>query len=195
MRKRAVRKVTKARKAPARKPAARRAARAKAAPPSGHRSVTPYIIVKGAAAAIDFYQRAFGAREVMRMAGPGGAIMHAEIRIGDSVVFMTDENPQWGCVGPLTLGGTHGSLHLAVKDVDAAFKKAVAAGASGTMPPENMFWGDRYGKVKDPFGHDWGLAQTLEVLTPRELRKRGQAFAAQMAAQAPPIPEAPADRG
>jgi PhnB protein len=175
--------------APKAKKSARKAPAAKArvspiAP--GFRSVTPQLTVRGAAAAIDFYKRALGAREVMRMASPDGKVMHAELKIGDSVIFLGDEFPEAGCQSPQTLGGATGSLHVYVPNVDAAFKRAVDAGAQATMPVSDMFWGDRYGKVKDPFGHEWGLATHKETLTPAQMRKRGEEAMKQMAAQQPP---------
>jgi uncharacterized glyoxalase superfamily protein PhnB len=147
--------------------------------------VTPYLTVRGATAAIEFYRRAFGARLLVRMPGPGDTLMHAEIRIGDSVVYLSDEYPDWGSRGPQSLGGTTGSLHLYVRDVDGAVRRATRAGATVKMPPADMFWGDRYAKLLDPFGHEWGLATPREVLSPRELRKRAAAFAAQMSAKGP----------
>jgi PhnB protein len=150
--------------------------------PQGYHSVTPYLTVKGAAPAIEFYKRAFGAQEVERMPGPdGNSVMHAELKIGDSIVMLSDEFPQAGTRSPQTLGGSTGYLFLYVPDVDAAFKRAVDAGAKATMPPADMFWGDRFGKVSDPFGHEWGLATHKEDLSPEEIRKRGQAEMAKMA--------------
>ncbi|HZS34984.1 MAG TPA: VOC family protein [Methylomirabilota bacterium] len=149
--------------------------------PDGYRTVTPYITVHGAAQAIDFYKRAFGAQEVERMTGPDGkSVMHAEIRIGDSVVMLSDESPQSGTRSPQALGGATGSIFLYVPDVDAAFKRAVDAGAKPLMPPADMFWGDRFGKLVDPFGHHWGMATHKEDLSPEEIRKRGTAFMASM---------------
>jgi PhnB protein len=150
--------------------------------PQGYHTVTPYLTVKGAAQAIDFYKRAFGAQEVERMPGPDGtSVMHAELKIGDSIVMLSDEFPQMGTRSPQTLGGSTVSLFLYVPDVDAAFKRAVDAGAKATMPPADMFWGDRFGKVADPFGHAWGLATHTEDLSPDEIRRRGQAEMAKMA--------------
>jgi PhnB protein len=144
--------------------------------PDGYRTVTPYLTVKGAAQAIDFYTRAFGAQEVERMTGlDGQSVMHAEIKIGDSVVMLSDEFPQMGCRSPQTLGGTTASLFLYVADVDAAFQRAVDAGAKAIMPPADMFWGDRFGTLVDPFGHQWSLATHKEDLSREEIRKRGAA--------------------
>jgi len=152
--------------------------------PEGFHTVTPHLTVRGAAQAIDFYRRAFGAQEVMRMPGPDGkTIMHADLRIGDSHVFLNDEMPDMGCPSPQSLGGIASMFHLYVEDVDAAFKRAVAAGAQVRMPVADMFWGDRYGKVVDPFGHEWGIGTHKEDLSPDEIRTRGQAFFAQMAQQ------------
>src|SRR5262245_25457322 len=149
--------------------------------PDGYRTVTPYITVKGAAQAIDFYTRAFGAKPGERMNGPDGkSVMHAEIKIGDSMIMLSDEFPQMGSRSPQTLGGTSGSLFLYVPDVDAAFKRAVDAGAKAVMPPADMFWGDRFGKVTDPFGHEWALATHKEDLSHDEIQKRGAAAMASM---------------
>jgi PhnB protein len=149
--------------------------------PDGYRTVTPYITVKGAAQAIEFYKRAFGAQEHERMTGPDGkTVMHGEIKIGDSIVMLADEMPQMGCRSPQTLGGCTGYIFLYVPDVDAAFKRAVEAGAKATMPPADMFWGDRFGTVEDPFGHQWGLGTHKEDLSPEEVRKRGAAAMANM---------------
>ncbi len=150
--------------------------------PEGYHTLTPYLVVRGASQAIEFYKRAFGAEELMRMPGPDGkSIMHADLRIGDSRIFLSDEFPDMGCRSPQSLGGTASSLHLYVEDVDAAFKRAVEAGAQVRMPVADMFWGDRYGKLLDPFGHEWGMATHKEDLTPEEIRERANAFFAQMA--------------
>jgi PhnB protein len=150
--------------------------------PDGYHTVTPYITVKGAARAIDFYKRAFGAQEIERMMDPEGKlVMHAEIRIGDSVVMISDEFPQGSCVSPQTLGGSAVSLFLYVADVDAAFKRAVDAGARSGMAPTDMFWGDRFGKLTDPFGHEWAMATHKEDLSAEEIKKRGAAAMAAMA--------------
>jgi PhnB protein len=149
--------------------------------PDGYRTVTPYLTLKGAAQAIEFYGRAFGARESARMAGPDGtSVMHAELRIGDSVVMLSDEFPQAGPRSPETLGGTSASIFLYVPDVDAAFKRAVDAGAKALMPPADMFWGDRFAKLADPFGHEWAMATHVEDLSHEEIRKRGAAAMASM---------------
>ena len=143
--------------------------------PDGFRTVTPQLTVQDAARAIDFYKRALGARELMRMASPDGKVMHAELRIGDSIVFLTDEFPDMGSRSPQSLGGATGSFHVYVPNVDAAFKRAVDAGARVKMPVADMFWGDRFGQVVDPFGHEWGLATHKEDVTPAQTRKRAEA--------------------
>lgn len=149
--------------------------------PEGFHTLTPHLTVRGAAKAIEFYKRAFGAKVRMRMAGPDGkSIMHAELKIGDSIVFLNDESPDMGCHSPQSLGGTPSALHLYVRNVDAAVKRAVAAGAKVQMPVADMFWGDRYGKVIDPFGHVWGLGTHKEDLTPKEICKRAEAFFAEI---------------
>lgn len=152
--------------------------------PAGYHSVTPAIIVRDAAAAIDFYARAFGAEEVTRLAMPDGKLAHAEIRIGDSIVMLGDENPDWGALSPQSTNGTPGSLHLYVDDVDAAFARALEAGATVRMPIEDAFWGDRYGKVTDPFGHEWGLATHVRDMTEDEVQAAAAAWMAQAASGA-----------
>lgn len=149
--------------------------------PEGYHTITPHLTVRGADRAIEFYKRAFGAQELSRMPGPDGkGVIHAEIKIGDSIVFLNDELPDMGSRSPQSLGGIASMLHLYVEDVDAAFKLAVEAGAQVRMPVADMFWGDRYAKVIDPFGHEWGLGTHKEDLTPEEIEKRAQAFFAQM---------------
>jgi PhnB protein len=149
-------------------------------PPAGYHSVTPSIIVRGASEAIDFYKRAFGAEEVGRMPGPDGKIMHAEIRIGDSLLMLSDENPQWGALSPLSTNGLSSSLHIYVDDADAAFERALRAGATVRYPIEDAFWGDRYGKVTDPFGHEWGIATRMKELSSDEVRRAAEAWMAQV---------------
>jgi len=139
--------------------------------PEGMHTVTPHLVCDGAAAAIEFYKKAFGATEMSRMPGPDGRLMHAQVRIGDSTVMLVDEWPDMGAVGPNKLKGTAVTLHLYVTDVDAAFAKAVDAGAKARMPPADMFWGDRYGQVQDPFGHMWSLATHQRDLSPEEIRQ------------------------
>ena len=143
--------------------------------PDGFHTLTPHLVVKGASDAIEFYKKAFGAQEIGRMAAPDGkTIMHAQIKIGNSIVFLVDEFPQMGCKGPLSIGGTAVTLHLYVEDVDAAFNRAVAAGAQVTMPVADAFWGDRYGRLADPFGHHWSLATHKEDLTPAQISERAK---------------------
>jgi uncharacterized glyoxalase superfamily protein PhnB len=138
--------------------------------PEGFHSITPHISVHDAAGAIDFYKRAFGAEELHRMPMPNGdKIMHAAIRIGDSVIMMNDEFPEMKCLGPRALGGSPVTLHLYVENVDATFKRAVDAGCTVMMPLEDAFWGDRYGKVTDPFGHQWSLATHIKDPSEKEL--------------------------
>lgn len=151
--------------------------------PEGYHTVTPYLIVKGAAEAIDFYKRAFGAEEIARMLDPDGRrVVHAEIRIGDSVVMLADEFPEMNYLGPLSRGGPTSTLFVYVEDVDAAFAQALAAGATLKMPVTDMFWGDRYGQLTDPFGHHWSLATHKEDVPPEELQRRSEQFFAQMKA-------------
>ena len=143
--------------------------------PSGFHTLTPHLVVKGASQAIEFYKKAFGAEELGRMPGPDGkSIMHADLKIGDSHVLLVDEFPEMGCRGPHSIGGTAVTIHMYVEDVDAAFDKAVAAGAQVRMPLADMFWGDRYGVLADPFGHAWSMATHKEDLTPEEIGKRAQ---------------------
>jgi uncharacterized glyoxalase superfamily protein PhnB len=143
--------------------------------PEGFRTITPHLVVKGGSDAIDFYVRAFGATEISRMPMPDGRLGHAQLQIGDSIVFLADEFCEFGAKSPATLGGSGVTIHLYVDDVDAAFERAVAAGATAKMPPADMFWGDRYGKLTDPFGHDWSLATHVEDLTPEQMHERGVA--------------------
>ena len=144
--------------------------------PDGYHTLTPYIVVDGAADAIAFYQKAFGAQEIYRMPGPGGKVMHAEIQIGDSRLMLSDAIPEMGGRSPKSLGGSPASILIYVRDVDAAFARAVGAGATVDMPLMDMFWGDRYGKVKDPFGHLWQLATHVEDVSPEEMGKRAAAM-------------------
>ncbi|CAN5855557.1 Dot/Icm type IV secretion system effector PhnB [soil metagenome] len=150
--------------------------------PEGYHAVTPAIVVRDGAAAIEFYKRAFGAEEVHRMEGPGGSILHAEIRIGDSVVMLGEENEEWGTKSPLSTNGNPGSLHLYVADADESVKRAVDAGATVSFPLEDAFWGDRYGKVRDPFGHEWGIATRVKELTGEEMKKAADEWMARAAA-------------
>jgi PhnB protein len=143
--------------------------------PEGYHSVTPYLVVDDANAAIDFYKKAFGATEKFRMP-MGDRIGHAEIKIGDSFIMLADEFPDMGHLGPKARGGTTVSLMLYVADVDGAFKQAVDSGATETRPLENQFWGDRMGTVTDPFGHVWSLATTVEEVSPAEMESRMKAW-------------------
>jgi PhnB protein len=144
--------------------------------PEGHHTLTPHLIVKGASEAIEFYKKAFGAEEITRLPGPDGkSIMHAALKIGDSRLFLVDEFPQMGSLGPKSIGGTPVFIHVFVEDVDTIFNQAVAAGAEVLMPLVDAFWGDRYGQLVDPFGHKWSLATHKEDLTPEEIGKRAQA--------------------
>lgn len=141
--------------------------------PEGFRTITPHLIIKDAGKAIDFYKKAFGAEEVMCMRGPGGnGVMHAEIKIGDSYLMIADEFPDFGCLGPKSIGGSPVTVHLYVKDADAVYNQAVKAGATATMPLTDMFWGDRYGKLADPFGHHWSVATHKEDVSPEECARR-----------------------
>lgn len=141
--------------------------------PDGFHTLTPHLAVKNAAAAIDFYKKAFGAEEVMRMPGPDGkSVMHAELQIGSSRLMLNDEFPEHGVVSPQALGNTPATMHLYVENADAVFKQAVDAGATAAMPVQDMFWGDRYGMVVDPYGHKWAIATHTEDLTPDQIGER-----------------------
>ena len=150
--------------------------------PEGHGRVTPSIVVAGAAKAIEWYRQALGAEEVSRFEGPGGRIMHAEIKIGDSYIMMGDEMPEYGARGPGLLGGTPVSFFLYGPDVDKAWQRAVDAGAQVVMPLADQFWGDRSGCIADPFGHQWWLSQRVKNMTKEELRKAGDAMFSEPAA-------------
>ena len=139
--------------------------------PQDMHTVTPHLICAGAAKAIEFYKQAFGAVEVARLPGPGGKLMHAMIRIGDSAVMLVDEMPEWGALGPKSLKGSPVTLHLYVEDVDAFVERAVKAGAKVTMPVADQFWGDRYGKLEDPFGHHWSVATHVRDVSMEEAQK------------------------
>jgi PhnB protein len=149
--------------------------------PEGYHSVTPYLIIKGAGAAIDYYKKVFGATERMRMDGPGGTIGHAELVIGGSTIMLADEHPDMGFRSPKTLGGSPVSLVLYVEDVDTVFKRAVEAGAESRRPVENQFYGDRMGTLEDPFGHVWSVATHVEDVPPEEMQRRAEALAKQQA--------------
>ena len=143
--------------------------------PAGYHSVTPYLIIQRAAEAIEFYKKALGATELMRMPQPDGRIGHAELKIGDSHVMLADECPERGARSPNSLGGSPVTIHLYVEDVDAVAKRAVAAGAKELMPGTNQFYGDRAGKFEDPFGHLWYISTHKEDLSPEEIAKRAKA--------------------
>jgi PhnB protein len=149
--------------------------------PEGYHTVTPYLAVDNAAEAIDFYRRAFGAKERVRMSGPGDTVMHAELEIGDSLVMLSDPFPQASTTPPKELGGTSASVFMYVEDIDAVYRQAIDAGASSLMEPDDMFWGDRFGSVQDPFGHSWTIATHVEDLEPEEMQRRSEEFMAQMA--------------
>ena len=142
--------------------------------PEGYHTVTPNLSLRDAAKAIEFYQRAFGAREVSHFNMPDGKIGHAEIKMGDSTVMLVDETPQTGCRAPTSLNGTTVGFFLYVEDVDTTVQKTVRAGAAVTMPVADMFWGDRMGQVQDPFGHRWSVATHKADLSPAQIEQRGQ---------------------
>ena len=139
--------------------------------PEGMHSVTPHLICAGAAKAIEFYKDAFGAVEQARLPGPDGRLMHAAIRIGDSTVMLVDEMPEWGALGPKSLKGSPVTIHLYVDDADAFVARAVKAGAKLTMPVADQFWGDRYGKLEDPFGHHWSVAHPVREVSMEEAQQ------------------------
>jgi PhnB protein len=149
--------------------------------PEGFHNITPYLFVRSAASAIDFYKNIFGATEIMRMTGSNGKIMHAELRIGDSIVMLADENPQTGVMSPQTIGGFSVGMHLYVENVDQVIQKAVESGAKLLRPIKNQFYGDRSGTVLDPFGHMWSVATHVEDVSPEEMRKRMTAAVGQAA--------------
>ncbi|HYS93824.1 MAG TPA: VOC family protein [Candidatus Acidoferrales bacterium] len=140
--------------------------------PDGYHSATPYLVVDGATRAIDFYKRAFGAKELMRIPAPGHRVGHAEIKIGDSVIMLADEHPDIHARGPQHYGGSPVSILLYVEDVDTLFKQAIAAGGTETRPVADQFYGDRSGSLKDPFGHSWHLSTHKEDVSPEELHRR-----------------------
>jgi PhnB protein len=149
--------------------------------PEGYHTLTPYLAVDDASAAIDFYQRAFGAKERVRMHGPDGMIAHAELEIGDSKVMLSDPFPQASTRPPKELGGTSVGVFVYVENVDEVFQQAVDAGATATMEPDDQFWGDRFGSVTDPFGHSWQISTHVEDVPPEEMEKRSKEWMAQMA--------------
>ena len=168
------------------KPKSKSAPRKVAPVPQGYRTVTPYLIVQGADGAIEFYKQAFGATELSRLPGADGlSIAHAEIKIGNSIIMLSDEMPAFGILSPRSLGGTAASNHLYVEDVDSFWDQALEAGAVEVVALSNTFWGDRFGKVVDPFGHVWTIASRVEKLSKDELAERAAA------AHAGPVAEAP----
>ena len=148
--------------------------------PEGYHTATPYLIIKGAAKALEFYKKAFGATEIMRMADPTGKVMHAEIKIGDSPIMIAEEFPQMGARAPQSIGGSPVSIFLYVEDVDKLSAQAIAAGAKVLMPVQDQFWGDRYGKLRDPFGHNWALSFKAKM-TKQEMERKRQAVMAAFA--------------
>lgn len=145
--------------------------------PEDFRTITPHLVVRGVVQAVEFYQRAFGAAELFRNVAPDGvSVIHSELLLGDSRFFACDEFPKHGVLSPASIGGTPVTLHLYVEDVDAFFARAVGAGAEVIMPVQDCFWGDRYGILKDPFGHKWSVASRIEDLSPKALQDRAKAF-------------------
>jgi PhnB protein len=183
---------------PARKSAAKSAAKsAKSKPkksakprakaiPAGFSAVTPHLICAGAADAIGFYKKAFNAVAEGSLPGPDGKVMHAVVRIGGAPVMLVDEMPEWGSLGPKALKGSSVTIHLYVKDVDAVVEQAVKAGAKVTMPAADMFWGDRYAKLEDPFGHQWSIGTHLRDMTPAEVGRAAEKAFAEMPPPSPP---------
>jgi uncharacterized glyoxalase superfamily protein PhnB len=159
-------------------------AKAKSPVPEGQHTVSIHLVCKNADKAIEFYKKAFGATEKSRFAGPDGKIMHATLKLGDALFFLNDEMPMpEGGKSPLTLGGTPVTINFYTADSDKIFKQAISAGAKEVMPITDQFWGDHYGVVRDPFGHNWAIATRVEDLTPQEMDKRGKEFMAKMAQQ------------
>ena len=149
--------------------------------------LSPHLVVAGAAEAIKFYERAFGAKELITLEGPDGKLMHACLSINGATLMLVDENPQWKALGPKSLGGSPVTMHLHVDDVDKATEQAIAAGAKVIMPVADMFWGDRYGVVQDPFGHQWSIATTKKFLTEAEIKEAAkQAFSGEMCGESVP---------
>ena len=144
--------------------------------PDGYHTATPYLNVRDAAGAIEFYKKGFGASELTRLVGPGGKVLHAEIKIGDSVIMIAEETEEWGNKSPQTLGGTPVRIVLYVEDVDALARQAVAAGAKLLVPVADQFYGDRSGRLQDPFGHLWLISTHTEDVSPEEMRKRTDAL-------------------
>ncbi|HEV2316555.1 MAG TPA: VOC family protein, partial [Thermoplasmata archaeon] len=148
--------------------------------PEGYHTATPVLIVDDGVKALAFYTKALGAKERMRSLGPDGKISHAEFQLGDSIFMLSDENPGMGSRSPKSLGGSSGGVWLYVADVDALHRQAVGAGAKSLMAPEDMFWGDRHARIRDPFGHEWSIASHKEDIDPAELPRRAQEFYAKM---------------
>ena len=144
--------------------------------PQDMHSVTPHLVCAGAADAIEFYKKAFGAREEARLPGPGGKLMHAMIRIGDSAVMLVDEMPEHGALGPKSLKGSPVTIHLYVENADATVERAVKAGAKVIMPVADMFWGDRYGQLEDPFGHHWSVGTHVRDVSMEEMQQAMKAM-------------------
>ena len=144
--------------------------------PDGMHALTPHLVCRNAAEAIAFYGKAFGAVELSRLPGPEDKLMHAMVRIGDSSLMLVDEFPDCGAFGPQSLNGSPVTIHLYVTDVDATVERAVAAGAKVTMPVSDMFWGDRYGRIEDPFGHQWSIATHIRDLSPQEIQTAAATF-------------------
>lgn len=150
--------------------------------PEGYHSVTPALVVKDARKALEFYKKAFGAEEREVFATPDGKVMHAEFKIGDCILMLGEENPQWpDHKSPESLHGSPVSLNIYLGDADAAYKKAVSAGAKGVKPPEDAFWGDRFGMVRDPFGYDWGLLTRVKDVSHEDMKKAAQKMFAETA--------------
>lgn len=143
--------------------------------PEGFHTLTPHLVVRGAADALEFYKKAFGAEEIHRMPGPDGKLMHAELKIGNSMLMLADEFPEWGSKGPQSIGGSPVVLSLYVEDCDTVYNQAVEAGATVRMPLADQFWGDRYGQLTDPFGHIWGVCTNIKQLTPEEINEAAKA--------------------
>lgn len=158
--------------------------------PKGFHTLTPALSIKGANQAIEFYKKAFGAELITKMLGPDGSVVHAEIKIGDSMLFLGDEWPNGPVKSPATLSGVTSSLNIYAPDVDDWYKRAVDAGAKGTMPPSDMFWGDRWAQIVDPFGHVWGIATHIEDVTDEETEVRAKEFFKKMQSGAGCAPEA-----
>ncbi|HEV2611348.1 MAG TPA: VOC family protein [Noviherbaspirillum sp.] len=152
--------------------------------PEGMHTVAPHLVCDGAADAIEFYKKAFGAVEIDRLPGPHGKLVHAMIRIGDSPIMLVDEFPEWGSFGPRSLKGSPVTIHLYVENADALFQRAVDAGAKVVMPINEAFWGDRYGKLEDPFGHQWSVAKHVRDVTPEEIAQAMQQPMTQMCTEA-----------